>query len=132
MKFQDNRNCYVCGSDNTVGLRVQFTVDNTAKTITGVFLSLPEHQGYEGIVHGGIIAALMDEAMVKLAGLLGKPALSAELTVKFLAPAAPGDELTVSARITSESKRLIEAEARVERGPVVIGEATGKLIRTKI
>jgi len=131
MKVKDNKSCYVCGSDNPKGLHVRFEIDKPGRTITGLFRALPEHQGYEGIVHGGIIAALMDEAMVKLAWMLGIPAVSAEITVKFKAPSAPGDELMVTAWLTSESRRLIEAEAKVERGPVVIGEAKGKLLRTE-
>jgi acyl-coenzyme A thioesterase PaaI-like protein len=80
-------------------------------------------------VHGGIIAALLDEAMVKLAAHLGIRSVSAELTVKFKVPAAPGEELLVRGRIVREASRLIEAEAAVERGLVVIAEATGKLLR---
>jgi predicted thioesterase len=67
--------------------------------------------------------------MVKLAWKLGIPAVSAELSVRFKAPAAPGDGLVVTARLTREAGRLIEAEAAVVRGPVVIGEATGKLLK---
>lgn len=130
MKLQDNKSCYVCGADNPHGLRVRFEFDEDAKSIRGKFQPRPEHQGYTGIVHGGIIAALLDEAMAKLAWRLGMPAVSAEIGVKFLAPAAPGDELTVSARITGEAKRLIEAEAVVERGQIVIGRARGKLLKT--
>jgi acyl-coenzyme A thioesterase PaaI-like protein len=131
MELRDNQNCFVCGKDNPVGLKVEFDLDPAAKTIRGKYIPRPEHQGYEGIIHGGIIAALLDEAMVKLAWRLGIPAVSAELTTKFRAPAAPGDDLAVTARITSEHGRLIEAEAKVERGPVVVGEAKGKLLKVR-
>ncbi len=67
--------------------------------------------------------------MAKLTFSLGIPAVTAEMTVKFKAPAAPGEELFVSGRLTHETKRLIQAEAKIERGPVVIAEATGKLLR---
>jgi uncharacterized protein (TIGR00369 family) len=87
------------------------------------------HQGYEGIVHGGILSALLDEAMVKLTVSLGIPAVTAEITVSFKAPAAPGEELFVSGRLTHETRRLIQAEAKIERGPILIAEAKGKLLR---
>jgi uncharacterized protein (TIGR00369 family) len=127
----DNQGCYVCGKDNPLGLKVEFELDGSAKSIRGRFTPRNEHQGYQDIVHGGIIAALMDEAMVKLAGKLGHPAVSAEITVRFKAPSAPGDELTVTARIVKMSGRLIEAESMVGRGPVVIGEARGKLMKVR-
>jgi acyl-coenzyme A thioesterase PaaI-like protein len=131
MELQDNEQCFVCGKDNPVGLRVDFAVDAAAKTIGGRFVPRPEHQGYAGIIHGGIIAALLDEAMVKLAWRIGIPAVTAEITTKFKAPAAPGDDLVVTASIIREHGRLIEAESKVERGPVVIGEAKGKLLKVR-
>ena len=131
MDLRDTKNCFVCGNDNPLGLKVRFEINKADRSATGVFLPRKEHEGFEGIVHGGIIATVLDEAMVKLAWHCGIPAVSAELTVKFKAPAAPGEELSVNARIIGESKRLIETEAAVSRGPVVIGEAKGKLLRMK-
>jgi len=129
MLRKDTRKCYVCGIDNPVGLHVAFEMDSAGRSVRGRFVPRTEHEGWTGIVHGGIIAALMDEAMVKLAALLGMPAVSAELSVRFRAPAAPGDDLVVTAIVAREARRLIEAEAKVERGPVVIAEAKGKLLR---
>ncbi len=125
----DNQLCYVCGKKNSLGLAVDFEIDRNARASRALFKPAPLHQGYQGIVHGGILSALLDEAMAKLAFSLGFQAVTAELTVKFKAPAAPGDELVVSGRLTNESSRLIQAEARIERGPVVIAEATGKLLK---
>lgn len=125
----DNQHCYVCGKDNPAGLQVQFAIDHAARTITGRFTPRPEHEGWVGIVHGGIIATLLDEAMVKLAAHLGKPAVSAEISVKFKAPVSAGEELVVTGKLIKEAHRLIEAEATVEKGMIVIAEATGKLLR---
>ena len=128
MLLNDTRNCYVCGPDNPRGLRVEFTLDAGSRTLRGRFTPRPEHEGWEGIVHGGIVAALLDESMVKLAALLGMPAVSAELSIRFRAPAAAGDDLVVTATVTRHARRLIEAEATVLRGPVIIAEAMGKLL----
>ncbi|MEK6743682.1 MAG: PaaI family thioesterase [Nitrospirota bacterium] len=128
-ELKDNQRCYVCGKDNPTGLHVPFTVDHTTRTITGRFTPRQEHEGWEGIVHGGIIAALLDEAMVKLAAHLGEPAVSAEITVKFKAPVASGEEILVTGKMIKESSRMIEAEAKVEKGLIVVAEAKGKLLR---
>ncbi|HEX9021276.1 MAG TPA: PaaI family thioesterase, partial [Nitrospirota bacterium] len=111
------------------GLGIDFGIDKEANTIRAKFTPLDTHQGFEGIVHGGILSTLLDEAMAKLTFSLGIPAVTAEMTVKFRSPASPGEELTVSGRITEETKRLILAEAKITRGPLVIAEATGKLLR---
>ncbi len=128
--LRDNERCYVCGKKNPSGLGVEFEIDKAARSIRAVFVPSEIHQGYEGIVHGGILSSLLDEAMAKLAFSLGLAAVTAEITVKFKAPAAPGQELRVFGRLTQETRRLIQAEARIDRGPVVIAEATGKLLRT--
>jgi len=129
-ELKDNERCYACGKDNPSGLQAVFEVDRSTRTIIGRFTPRHEHEGWEGIVHGGITATLLDEAMVKLAAHLGIRAVSAELTVKFKAPAASGEELVVSGRIVKDAGRLIEAEASLTRGAVVIAEAKGKLLRT--
>ena len=128
-ELRDNRRCYVCGQDNPAGLRVDFKFDASTRSISGRFTPRPEHEGWEGIVHGGIISALLDEAMVKLAAHLGIKAVSAELTVKFKAPAASGRELVVRGTVVKEVHRLMEAEATVEQGPTFVAEAKGKLLK---
>jgi acyl-coenzyme A thioesterase PaaI-like protein len=129
--LHDNHDCYVCGKDNPLGLKVEFEVDSETKCIRGRFIPRVEHQGYQGIIHGGIVATLMDEAMVKLAWKLGHPAVSAEITVRFKSPAAPDEELIVTARLRKDSGRLIEADAEVRQGLKVIGEATGRLLKVR-
>jgi uncharacterized protein (TIGR00369 family) len=129
IQLRDNERCYVCGKNNPAGLAVHFEIDRETRSIHARFTPSDLHQGFEGIVHGGILSALLDEAMAKLACSLGIPVMTAEITAKFKAPAAPGEELSVSGRLTQETKRLIQAEAKIVRGPVVIAEATGKLLR---
>ena len=128
-ELRDNQRCYVCGKENPVGLGVDFEINREQRAISAKFTPSVNHQGYEGIVHGGILSTLLDEAMGKITVSLGIPAVTAEITVTFKAPAAPGDELLVSGWITSETKKLIQAQAKIERGPVVIAEAIGKLVR---
>ena len=128
-RLRENQRCFVCGKKNPSGLAVDFEVNAEARSISAAFTPADIHEGYRGIVHGGILSALLDEAMVKLAFSLGIPAVTAEMTVKFKSPAAPGDELSVRGRLAHETRRLIEAEAIIEKGPVVIAEAKGKLLR---
>jgi uncharacterized protein (TIGR00369 family) len=128
-QLQDNQRCYVCGKENPAGLAVDFEIDREKKSISARFIPADTHQGYEGIVHGGILSALLDEAMAKLAFSLGIPAVTAEITVKFKSPAAPGEELSVTGKLTHETHRLIEAEAVIKKGLIIIAEAKGKLLR---
>jgi uncharacterized protein (TIGR00369 family) len=128
-ELRDNDGCFACGKSNPAGLRVDFKLDRDKRTIHGRFAPARIHEGYAGIVHGGILSTLLDEAMVKLSFMLGIPAVTAEMTVKFRTPAAPGDELTVTGWLSRETRRLIEAESRIEHGGILIAEARGKLMR---
>jgi len=92
-QLQDNEQCYVCGAKNPVGLAIHFTTNREARSISAAFRPSVMHQGFSGIVHGGILSSLLDEAMVKLAFELGLNAVTAEMTIRFLGSAAPGEEL---------------------------------------
>ena len=129
IQLRDNQRCYVCGRENPAGLKVDFEINTDTKTIRARFQTLPEHQGYEGVVHGGILSALLDEAMAKLAFTLGLPAVTAEITVKFLSPVTPGEVLFIFGRITKDTRRLVEAEATIERGTTIVASATAKLLK---
>jgi acyl-coenzyme A thioesterase PaaI-like protein len=55
-----SRHCFVCGVDNPHGLHLVFR--QTAPGEVTVDYVAPEHfQGYPGVVHGGIVAAMLDE-----------------------------------------------------------------------
>jgi uncharacterized protein (TIGR00369 family) len=57
----NSRHCFVCGLENPFGLRLRFY--ETAPGEVSVECSIPEeYQGYPGVVHGGVVAAILDEA----------------------------------------------------------------------
>lgn len=104
--------CFGCGERNPGGLRLCFEVDRAARTLRTT-CRLPDiYQSWEGILHGGLVATLLDEAMGKLAQELGHPALTASLEVRFRRPARVGEPITVEAAIDSLDRRIIRARAR--------------------
>src|SRR3954452_18766193 len=56
--------CLVCGRENPHGLHLSLHVDPAAGVIAVTFTPRPEHIGFVGIVHGGVVATVLDEAMV--------------------------------------------------------------------
>jgi len=115
MKFETYGNCFVCGENNPSGLRLSFEIDFKGKTLKTTFVADPTFQGWDGIVHGGIISTLLDEAMAKLVYELGYHAVTASLEVKFKKPAPILEPLLVYGEITEVSKRLIRAKAHVAK-----------------
>jgi acyl-coenzyme A thioesterase PaaI-like protein len=56
----NSRHCFVCGVANPYGLKLKFYQHKPGEVSTNI--TLPElYQGYPGIVHGGIVAAMLDE-----------------------------------------------------------------------
>ncbi len=115
MKFETYGNCFVCGKNNVSGLRLRFEIDKEKQTLKTTFIAGPTFQGWDGIVHGGIICTLLDEAMAKLVYELGYPAVTASIEVKFKKPAPILETLLVHGEITEVSRRLVKAKARVAK-----------------
>lgn len=59
-KQPGSKNCFVCGRENLTGLKLDFYTVKPGKAYTSFSLS-SNYEGYPGIVHGGIIAAILDE-----------------------------------------------------------------------
>jgi len=132
MKFETYGNCFVCGEKNTGGLRLSFKIDKDKKTLKTTFVGSPVYQGYDGILHGGILSTLLDEAMAKLSYELGYRTITASLEVRFKNPAPILEPLHVFGEITEVTPRLVKARARVvnERG-TILAAATSTLVRQR-
>ena len=115
MKFESYGNCFICGENNPNGLRLNFEIDLEKQVLKTTFVASPTFQGWDGIVHGGIISTLLDEAMAKLVYELGYQAVTALLEIKFKKPAPILEPLLVYGEITEVSKRLIRAKAHIAK-----------------
>lgn len=125
--FADDGYCFVCGPNNAIGLKLDFSFDG--KTITTEFIPQKVHQGYMNIVHGGIISTLLDEVMVKLAIEMGTPAVTAQMDIRLRKAVAIGERITFRAEIRESTRKLIIAYAKAETGEGIVADAIGKLIR---
>ena len=128
MKLVDNQMCAVCGKRNKWGLGLDFRLDgNILRT---EFKPGEIHQGFENIVHGGIISLILDETMGNLLWRLGIYAVTAELTVKLVRPAVVGQKLLFEGNIRERRKKIIytEAAARLDNG-LVVAKASAKFIK---
>ena len=109
-----NATCIVCGQNNPHGLRLRFS---SQAQITSAQWTASEHcQGFQGVIHGGVVATVLDEAMSKAVIARGWEALTAELTVRLRAKIIPGEQLTIIGMVVSRRKREIRAEACIRDG----------------
>ncbi len=115
--------CFVCGKSNPIGLKLKFRQEGK-KTIAD-FTPTSLHQGWSNIVHGAIILALLDEGMSWAAIYEGLVTITAKMENRWRRPAKVGEPLVISASITRNTRRLIEAEAAVSlKDGTVVAEGT--------
>src|SRR3990170_1683951 len=98
MEYDNDQMCFVCGKRNGDGLQLDFELVGEGGIRTE-FTPPKRYQGWKDIVHGGIIATILDEVMVNAAYLRKIVAVSAKLEIKLRMPAAVGERLIFHGQI---------------------------------
>jgi acyl-coenzyme A thioesterase PaaI-like protein len=115
MKKQPNSEmCFVCGRSNPVGLYMQFHDDGELEVISDY--TVPAHyQGYPGIVHGGVVAAMLDEVVARVS-MIDDPhhfMMSVRLQVLYRHPVPIETALIIRGRIVRMRGRLGKAQGEI-------------------
>jgi acyl-coenzyme A thioesterase PaaI-like protein len=120
----------VCGRNNPSGMKLFLHVDEETGHVRCDFVPRPEHVGFEGMIHGGAIATVVDEAMVWAATWKGKRfCLCGEMTVRFRQTAHVGQSLIVVAQVDYSRPTLIETTAKVfDSKNSLVATANGKYV----
>jgi uncharacterized protein (TIGR00369 family) len=124
--------CFVCGESNPVGLKLRFETDG--RVVQARFRPRAEHIGFRGIVHGGLLATLLDEIMVWACVVQTRRfAFCADLNVRFVNPVRPEDDILVTGELAANRKnRVFEAKATLRnQAGQILTEATGKYLPVK-
>ncbi len=112
-KQANSRHCFVCGVENPFGLHLNFYEEEPGRVSAEIIV--PEHfQGYPGVVHGGIIAAMLDEVSGRTM-LRGDPPrwmVTAKLDIRYRKP------------VPTETKIYLEGRAKEDNGKVAVVTGT--------
>jgi acyl-coenzyme A thioesterase PaaI-like protein len=124
----DYQRCFVCGQRNPSGLHLTFRREDDA--VVADFLPREEYQGFPGVIHGGIVAAVLDEALNRTSLLSDHPAwtMTGRLEIRYRRYVPYGEPLRVRARLTGERGRLIQAAGMLtlaDDESAVLAEAQG-------
>jgi len=105
--------CFVCGEDNTHGLKVKFK-HNDKKEVYVDFTPSRVYNGYPDMTHGGVVSALLDETMGWATVFDTKRfSYTVDLHIRFRQPVPIGMPIRVIARPTRVTSRICEAEGEV-------------------
>jgi uncharacterized protein (TIGR00369 family) len=128
----DDDKCFGCGQQNTIGLHLTF--DWNGDFYETRWTPQQEHQGWEGRVHGGLLALVLDEILSRAALTRhGLTWVTAELTTRLVRPAWIGAPLIGQAQIENVRRRLIscQGEIREENTGILVATGRAKLMPVK-
>ena len=124
--------CFGCGQNNPIGLRLDFQWDG--KTARTEFTPTKVYQGWPGVVHGGIITSMLDEAMAYACRFDGMNCVTSKMQIRFRRPALTDESLIITGSITKKTDRWVwtKASLSLPDGTLVAeGTAAQFIIETK-
>ena len=113
-KQPNSSHCFACGIESEYGLKLSFYSEGDQSVICDYVV--PERfQGFPGTVHGGIVASILDEILVRsfMAGDPSRLMYTAKLTVRYRKPVPIGEELHGVGTVVKDRGRRGEAKAEL-------------------
>ncbi|HUT96743.1 MAG TPA: PaaI family thioesterase, partial [Dehalococcoidales bacterium] len=111
---------------NPIGLKLKFDWDG--REVKAKFTPGQYHQGWAGLVHGGIMSCLLDEAMSYAALHSGINSLTAKMQTRFKRPLPIDEPLTVTGSVTRKTRRLVETKAEIKLADgTLVAESTATM-----
>lgn len=118
--------CFACGEHNPLGLHLNF--EKIEDKLVATKSVAREYQGYEGIVHGGIVTTMLDEAMSQfIQKFFGEQALTGSLEIRYRHPTPTNQDLKISAWQESQRRNIVAMKSAIETADgTVTAEASAK------
>jgi acyl-coenzyme A thioesterase PaaI-like protein len=129
LKLPNSSHCFVCGLENQQGLHLNFYQEGDAVVVNHV---VPDRfQGYPGVVHGGIVASMLDEVLGRVF-MIDDPnrfMYTARLTLRYRKPLPTEKPLKIVGKVVRDRGRSAESKAQLF-GPDgdLLAEAEGLLV----
>jgi uncharacterized protein (TIGR00369 family) len=112
MEVSFDGHCFGCGPLNLDGLRLKFVpgLDGSVAEF-----EVPERfQSWAGMVHGGVVALMLDEAVGWAAWHAGHPGVTGRLQVSYRRPLKLGERVRIVGKVERVRRTLVYASAVVE------------------
>lgn len=128
-----SNHCFVCGINNPNSLKLQFYETEDGEVISS-FIINENFQSYANRIHGGVITAIMDEAIGRSIKVVEECTfgVTVEIKVSFSKPVPANHNLLVIARITNNTRLIFEGTAEILNGDIVLASAYGKYMKVPL
>ena len=113
-KQPNSAHCFACGLENQFGLKLKFYSQGEDTAVCNYQVA-EQYQGFPGVVHGGIVSCLLDEALVRafMAGDPNRLMYTARITVRFRHNVPTQQPLKIVGTIVKDRGRMGEAKAEL-------------------
>jgi len=130
MRQPNSRSCFACGLGNDSGLQLRFDITAPGE-VTTLYSVPPQFQGFPGVVHGGIVAAMLDEVCFRAPMGVSPPRFmfTARLEVRYRKNVPLDTPLRIVGRVVKNKSRTVTSTG-VIYGPQgdVLAEANALLV----
>jgi uncharacterized protein (TIGR00369 family) len=123
--------CVLCGNLNPRSLNLSFQVVGDGSVRTR-FKTYAELQGYDGLLHGGVIASLLDAAMTHCLFHHGVQAVTGDLHVRFVQPVSCDVSLEIRAWVLLSYPPLYRLKAEIILEKRVMAWAEAKFMQRQV
>ncbi len=127
----NDHHCFGCGRLNLHGLQLSFFANEDGSGVWTPFTPTDAFEGYDGVVHGGIVCTILDEVMAWSLYRQETWAVTGQLNTRFRKPVLVGEPIRAIGSIVRDRGRVIEVhgEIRREAGNLLLAEATATFFR---
>lgn len=127
-----HQSCVICGDKqqaHDLGLRFSCIEDGS---VSAEFTPTVNVQGYQGVMHGGMICSLLDAAMTNCLFSLGVNAMTADLQVRFMHPIPLNKTIMIHGRLLQKRRGIYLMSSHIESENQKLATANAKFLIPKI
>ena len=131
LRLANDHGCFGCGQLNAFGLQMEFRQNPEGDGVWARVVPARRFEGYLGVIHGGVITAMLDEVMAWSLYRDATWGMTAQMNVRFRKPVMVGEAVLAIGHILSQRGRIFETrgELRRESDNLLLAEATATFMR---
>ncbi|HBM15759.1 MAG TPA: PaaI family thioesterase [Lentisphaeria bacterium] len=127
----DHCNCLLCGEGNPIGLGLKFVLLGDGRVHT-MLRGSRLLQGYKGIIHGGVMCALLDAAMVHCLFHHNVKSVTADMNIRFKKTIPINNMLDLYGELVSQKKNLYYMKSYIICNDEIMVEGSARFMKIKV